>query len=196
MTANAGLVSVHGRDKNRLEWLLIDPRESYLFCAAILAPPGDALVRLLRNDSELLDSMSWLDAYADDVALLRALQVEHTRLFVNAIPGLEVPPYAAFYLELDHPQAWLVRIRDRLSALGLEPVVSHRERLDHIAVLLEAAGRIQESLVRCVFIEEFLVTWIRSYSQKLVGAAALPLYPEFVAAAAHLVDADSRSLNS
>jgi len=196
MTGNTDSVSKHADDRMCHQWLMKNTCESYLFLAAIMTPPVAVHVRLLRNESQLLgNNVNWFNEY-DDVALLRALQVEHTRLFVSAIPGLEASPYAASYLVPHKSEALLVRIRDRLSKLGLEPLSSNRERLDHIAVLLEAAGLIKESRVRCVFVAEFLRTWIRSYSRKIETAAALPLYPAFIAAAVHLVDTDSRSLNS
>ena len=56
----------------------------------------------------LLDSVKWQDASdelrrlrAQDTAFLESLQVEYTRLFINAFPQVLAPPYGSVYLSDD-----------------------------------------------------------------------------------------------
>lgn len=167
-----------------------EPCESYRLLAATLAPPTHALVSLLHSDPKLPLNRAWLAQYPDDGDLLEALEEEYTRLFVNAFPQLEAPPFAAIYLSPQRPERLLAQIEERLMALGLAPAGSRRERFDHISVLLEAAGRTGDPTARTAFVVEFLAPWLATYEQRLQQIAELPLYPELVTAAIDLISTE------
>ena len=167
-----------------------DQSESYRLLAATLTPPTPALVSLLRGDPQLPVSRAWLSQYHDDHDLLGALAEEYTRLFVNAFPQLEAPPFAAAYLNPQRPEMFLVEIEERLVALGLEATGLRNERFDHISVLLEAAGRTTDPMVRSTFVLEFLAPWLSAYGKRLEQISKLPLYPELVNAASALVSTE------
>ena len=129
--------------------------------------------------------------YPADV-LLDTLKKEHTRLFVNAFPQLAAPPYAAFYLDPERPDRLLTRIGERLTSLGLIPNKSVRERLDHVRLLLEAAGRIPNTKARADFVLELLLPWFPRYRNRLSEAVELPLYSGLIDAADELVASSAK----
>ncbi len=167
-----------------------EPSESYRLLAATLAPPTLALVSLLRGDLKLPVSRAWLSQYLDDGDLLRTLEEEYTRLFVNAFQRLEAPPFAAVYLNPQRPELILARIEEWLLSLGLEPTGPRNERFDHISVLLEAAGRAGDPAARANFVFEFPIPWLLNYGQRLKQIAKLPLYPDRIKAAAALISTE------
>ncbi|MEN8128998.1 MAG: molecular chaperone TorD family protein [Pseudomonadota bacterium] len=171
-----------------------NPEEVYRLLSVALAPPTAALVSLLRGDPDLPGNGPWSTGVSDD-QLLHDLQAEHTRLFVNTFPRLSAPPFAAVYLTPEHPERLLLRIEERLGRLGLEPAGEFRERVDHLRLLLEAAGRAPTPMARVEFVGEFLAPWLPVYGQRLSEAAALPLYPGLIGAAIDLAVEDAKEFN-
>jgi TorA maturation chaperone TorD len=172
--------------------LLEDTGESLHLFSLLLAPPGPPHVRLLRADARLPGGGDWVAAQGDDATLLAWLREEHTRLFVNAFPGLVAPPYAAFYLAAEDAPAFLQRIAYRLQSLGLGGKGATNERPDHVRVLLEAASHCPEGVQRAEFLAEFLLPWLDTYLGRLAAAASLPLYPALVRAAQALICIEAR----
>ena len=171
--------------------LLEDSGESLRLLSLLLAPPTPPLVELLRGDTSLPGGGEWVVAQGDDATLLARLREEHTRLFVNAFPGLAAPPYAAVYLAAEDAPALLERIAYRLQSLGVGCNGGTNERPDHLRVLLEAAGHCPAGIQRADFLAEFLLPWLDAYLERLAGAASLPLYPALVGSARALIRAEA-----
>jgi TorA maturation chaperone TorD len=124
--------------------------------------------------------------------LLARLREEHTRLFVNAFPGLAAPPYAVVYLAAEDAPAFLEGIAYRLQSLGLGGKGASNERSDHVRVLLEVASHCPAGVQRAEFLAEFLLPWIDAYLGRLAAAASLPLYPALVHGARALIYSEAR----
>ncbi|MCP4287304.1 MAG: hypothetical protein GY792_23155 [Gammaproteobacteria bacterium] len=166
--------------------LLEDVGECLCLLSLLLAPPGEALLRLLRSDPGLSDGSEWPNFYLDDDKLLERLQEEHTRLFVSGFPHLDAPPFAAEYLD-EEPGQLLVSLQERLTASGMRVSRSEAGRPDHLRVLLEAAGHLADAGERHRFLERYLVPWFPVYRNRLESAARLPLYPALIEAVESLV---------
>src|SRR5260370_38038740 len=81
-------------------------------------------------------------AAADD----RAVSKEFFDLFIGLGRG-ELLPYASYYLTGFLHERPLARVREDLTALGIERAGTSRGPEDHIAILLEVmAGRVRRSL--------------------------------------------------
>ncbi len=158
--------------------LLDDVGESLRLLSLLLAPPGEALIRLLRSDSGLPGG-DWTACYPDDENLLERLQEEHTRLFVTAFPRLVAPPYAAEYLDEESGQL-LASLEERLSATALQVSGGGKGRPDHLRVLLEMAENLADAGERHGFLDHYLAPWLPQYCERLKSAARLPLYPALV----------------
>ncbi len=127
----------------------------YRFLARCFSYPDTELIRLLDGDSlaEILDSWSvlgldasaqmkeitsWLES-AGPAAALDEMQIEYTRLFVNAYPRIAAPPYSSIYLDKDH-QVWgpsTAQAGRFYEEAGLSPSEDFADIPDHIAAELE-----------------------------------------------------------
>jgi len=127
----------------------------YRFLARCLYYPDTELTRLFGGDSlaDILDSWSvlgldaspemreitaWL-ASTGSQAALDELEIEYTRLFVNAYPRIPTPPYSSVYLDKDH-QVWgpgTAQAGRFYEEAGLCPSADFADIPDHIAAELE-----------------------------------------------------------
>ena len=86
-----------------------------------------------------------VDAISRKEQNLRALQVEYTRLFINAVPKVPAPPYESVYLGqnrvMGEPAS---RVLAAYREAGLAPSQGWREPPDHVAVELEFAAYLLE----------------------------------------------------
>ncbi len=131
------------------------------------------------------------------------LEIEYTRLFVNAHPRLECPPYETVYVE--HARRLMGRSGIALAHLmdeaGLKVAESFAEPPEHVAAELEfmaylvyleltgeaRAAELQERLYR-----EHLSHWIPEYAGCLRKAARHPLYKAYADLLDELIKAEAR----
>jgi len=67
---------------------------------------------------------------------LEALQIEHTRLFINAFPKLMAPPYKSYYLENELYGESTSEILQNYRDFGFNISAQLKEPADHLAVEL------------------------------------------------------------
>jgi TorA maturation chaperone TorD len=144
-------------------------------------------------------------------ALLEALAVEYTRLFLG--PGRHVRPYAATYL--GGPGASLcgqatIWVRNFMEAAGFALTPERRDLPDHVSVELEfmarmamreaealdagdAAAASQSRRVQKEFLETHLGRWLPQFCGQAAGHAELSFYRELTRLAGHFLDSEIAS---
>jgi TorA maturation chaperone TorD len=135
------------------------------------------LLASLHLKTEQQDIINWRTTVKDP--LLDA-QLEYTRLFINAVPHVIAPPYAAIYMDGDKTLQGKTteRTRDFYREHGFD-LVSEAEPADHIQFELE--------FLSCLFREEafdsaddFLTTlfrpWFERFLSKTLEEKGHPLY--------------------
>lgn len=130
----------------------------YRFLARCFSFPDVELVKLFDGESltECLDGWrtlgldvtseaaeitAWLRSAGSEAAL-QELQLEYTRLFVNAYPRIPAPPYSSVYLGEDR-LVWgqsTARAAKLYEAAGLHMAEDFAEIPDHIAAEMEFAS--------------------------------------------------------
>ena len=139
-------------------------------------------------------------------AALQALQVEYTRLFINAVPHVPAPPYASAYFGqglLMHEPAQAALKAYRLA--GLEMAEDFNDLPDHLAAELEFLSWIEERAIEAeergesdgaqnwkdqeeAFLFQQLKPWLPEFSKRVEEAARIPFYPELVKLAMLLLE--------
>ncbi|HIJ79273.1 MAG: molecular chaperone TorD family protein [Desulfobulbaceae bacterium] len=128
-------------------------------------------------DDESRDLADFLDFSAD---WLEPIQIEYTRLFVNAVPSVIAPPYGSIYLSADGmlygPSA--VSVKEFYQEKGFE-LAGEGDLPDHIsseleflALLAEQGNQADEDL----FLNKHFRTWFPKFKEKLLGEVQHPFY--------------------
>ncbi|MFO7774061.1 MAG: molecular chaperone TorD family protein [Dehalococcoidia bacterium] len=127
----------------------------YRFLALCFSYPDMELLKLFDGDSlgecldawhvlgldasgEMREVIAWLESTGPEVALSE-LQVEYTRLFVNAYPRIPAPPYSSVYLDEDR-LVWgpsTAQAGRFYEEAGLCPSADFADIPDHIAAEME-----------------------------------------------------------
>jgi TorA maturation chaperone TorD len=112
--------------------------------------------------------------------LVDTLQVEYTRLFINAVPHMIAPPYGSFYLDGDHTLQGKStrRTRDYYRQYGYD-IADTSEPADHIRFELEfLAALIRENELEAE--EQFLKTifrpWFSSFYKRVLDDKGHPYF--------------------
>ena len=159
--------------------------QEYALLAVLLARAPDAtllkrIARLRGGATPLGVAHAGLAQAADDAAAEKIAR-EYFDLFVGVGRG-ELLPYGSFYLTGFLHERPLARLREDLSALGIERVAQHREPEDHAAILCEImagliGGQFSVTIDRQkqVF-DKHLAPWIGRFFADLEGAAAADFY--------------------
>lgn len=140
----------------------------------------DALAGLEGGDGVLGARIADLRRVAAE-ASAQAVEREFFALFVGVGRG-ELLPYASYYLTGFLNERPLARVREDLSALGLERGEAMSEPEDHLAILLEvmaglAAGRFEAEPERQArFFARHIEPWAGRLFADLERAAAAPFY--------------------
>ena len=136
-----------------------------------------AILREARMEKEAEELSSLENPGPDD---LENLQVEYTRLFINAVPGTIAPPFGSIYLHADRslygPST--VKVKDFYRQHGFEiknPAAIPDEltlELEFLGLLV-AEGKAEEE-------EEFLALyfrpWFRKFSDVVINETTQPFY--------------------
>ncbi len=166
-------------------------------------PTAERIEQLSDWLNALVEAFSELDLTTDAVVIalaalrekrLETLQVEHTRLFINAVPHVLAPPYASAYdgggQLMGEPAAAALRAYQRA---GLTLSAERRELPDHLATELEfmfflisqelaARGSGNPAHARSLreqqeqFLAEQLLPWVPSWRKKVEPADRTRLY--------------------
>ncbi len=126
---------------------------------------------------ERMDMASWLET---EPSLIDTLQIEYTRLFINAIPHLVAPPYASVYLGND--RSLQTRHTEKIHRFyrdsGYEirdfsvPADHIHYQLDFLAALAEEGKPDRgEEFLRC-----FFRPWFSPFAQRIAAEAEIPFY--------------------
>jgi TorA maturation chaperone TorD len=135
----------------------------------------------------LLDVLSWKEEHSlllkwqqESKHLLESLQLEYTRLFINAVPHVIAPPYASVYLDGDGSVQGksTEKIRDYYRSCGLD-IADDVEPPDHLqhqlAFLAELVkeGRYKEEEQ---FLARFFRPWFRLFTDIVLQETGHPFY--------------------
>jgi TorA maturation chaperone TorD len=143
-------------------------QEYALLAALLLSAPSSALlerIAQLRDDATPLGRAHANLAEAASQAVAADVEREYFDLFVGLGRG-ELLPYASYYLTGFLNERPLSRLRDDLTALGIERVENNFEPEDHAAALCEimaglASGRFPASPeVQRAFFEKHVSRWM------------------------------------
>ncbi|MDH4331584.1 MAG: molecular chaperone TorD family protein [Desulfobulbaceae bacterium] len=149
-----------------LDWMTAD---YFSVLDSFLAELGwDAEAQALRRS--ISEKADWLEP----------LQVEHTRLFVNAIPAVVAPPYGSVYLSADGmlygPSAEKAKAFYREQGFDL---AGEADIPDHITfeleflALLAQEGKSQEEEV---FLQRHFRPWFPSFQARVIKEVRHPFY--------------------
>lgn len=127
--------------------------------------------------------------------------VEHTKLFVNAYPRLECPPYETLYTEHSHQVMGKsgIAVAHIMDEAGLTVSKSFREPPEHVAAELELmayliylslAGDERGTLLQEKLYTEHLSRWLPRYASCLEKAARQRLYKAYARLLSSLVEAE------
>lgn len=161
----------------------------YLFFSRIMCYPENNFLtdNVLDTYEDLLEKLDLHKEKAqihacrkEDDNLLQTLQVEYTRLFINAVPHVIASPYASVYQKGDHDlQGTLTeKTRDFYRTQGYD-ITNTAEPADHIRFELEflAAlvqnGKLEEEQQ---FLRELFRPWFSKFKDRVVEGANHPFY--------------------
>lgn len=148
----------------------------------------------------------WLDIVPDAAVALRELEVEYTRLFINAFPTVVAPPYGSLYLEPD-AGVWGATTHAVLGLYreaGLGMATSGRAIPDHIVAELEfAACLAQDDMpgnesaptedLWFRFASEFFLPWVPEFMDRVAKQTKSVFYREVAGLARDFVHWDTEN---
>ncbi len=202
----------------------------YRFLARCFSYPDTELIRLLDGDSlaEILDSWStlgldaskemmeitsWLESAGSEAAL-DEMQIEYTRLFVNAYPRIAAPPYSSVYLDKDR-QVWgpsTAQAGRFYEEAGLSPSEDFADIPDHISAELEfisylileqqklqpegnAAGR-DTVEIEGRFLADHFLKWVPQFLNQVVDSTENTFYGTIAHLALRFVELETIRMNN
>ena len=130
----------------------------------------------------LLEGINWHDdirqldsLIADDDDFIESLQVEHTRLFINAAPHVIAPPYGSVYMRgegtIMNRSTEKIRSFYRQHGFDLAPgneIAYHIiYELDFLSLLAEAGNQAEEEL----FLQRFFRPWFGKFHDLVIKGA-------------------------
>jgi len=202
----------------------------YRFLARCFSYPDMELTGLFMGDSlaEILDSWSvlGLDASAEmkeitawlksagSEASLDKLEIEYTRLFVNAYPRIPAPPYSSVYLDKDR-QVWgpgTAQAGRFYEEAGLSPSEDFADIPDHVSAELEfisylileqqklqpegtSAGRDTVEIEERFLADHFL-KWVAQFLNQVVKSTENAFYGTVAHLALRFVELEAIRTNS
>ena len=142
----------------------------------------DALTGLLTSyemDSELTEIQNFCYSENEE-ELLESLQIEYTRLFINAAPHIIAPPYGSFYLDGDRNLQGksTSKTRDFYRQYGCD-ITDSAEPADHIRFELEflaALARDNELDAEETFVTTIFRPWFIQFKKRVLEDKGHPFY--------------------
>jgi putative dimethyl sulfoxide reductase chaperone len=122
---------------------------------------------------------TWRDSTSD---FLEDLQVEYTRLFINAVPNVLAPPYASVYAHVDGtlygPIAEKTKdfYKEKGYTLAQDDIPDHIVyELEFLAILVE-----QDQDGYDTFLDTLFYPWFSKFEEKVIQATEHPFYRTIV----------------
>ncbi len=139
----------------------------------------EGLLSSYEMDSELAEIQNLRPA-ENEQELLDILQIEYTRLFINAAPHIIAPPYGSFYLDGDHTlQGKSTRTtRDFYRQYGCD-IADPSEPADHIRFELEflaSLARESEFEAEETFVATVFRPWFNQFKNRVLEDKGHPFY--------------------
>lgn len=163
--------------------------EIYGFLALTMRYPNSSFLdgQFLDAYESLLQSLDWKEEYtnmqgwrAQTSNIISDLQIEYTRLFINAARKTTIPPYASVYMDGDRSIQGKTteKTKDFYRSCGYE-VTSSTEPPDHIQHELEflaaLAGENRQEEER-VFLHSLFRPWFTRFFKHSIQEARHPFY--------------------
>ena len=137
----------------------------------------EALLTSLDRPAELTALSDWRHRSTDP---LDDLRTEYTRLFINAVPHVTVPPYASVYLDgsgiLQGPTT--ERTRDFYREHGYD-LASETEPADHLALELDFLAALTgegQAEAEEVFLRTLFRPWFTRFKERCMQEVRHPFY--------------------
>lgn len=151
----------------------------------------------IEPDEKISAIISWIHERLNRQTALRELEIEYTRLFVNAYPGIPAPPYGSIYLETDG-LVWgdtTVDVLNIYTEAGLRISDDFHDVPDHIAAELEfvwyllreelkakeeedSERGLKMSSIQRQFLTGHLLKWAPSFLDKVIENTRSLFYQE------------------
>ncbi|NTV13362.1 MAG: hypothetical protein HGA96_05450 [Desulfobulbaceae bacterium] len=161
----------------------------YRFLAGALAYPEKRWMRQGYPAAlvEFLAAMGWEEEVAelaglpvDSEQLLFALQLEHTRLFINAVPQAVAPPYGSVYLPDGGTlnTAFTAGTRDSYRRHGFD-LAAGNALADYLPLELEFLAHLHEAGEKGAigdFLQGCFFPWFGEFRRRVQLGAELPYY--------------------
>lgn len=161
----------------------------FRFLARSLSYPG---ADWLNNDyftalRSMLAGLGWHgdireldDIIQEDPDILETLQVEHTRLFINAVPHVVAPPYGSVHMpgEGTMMSKSTEQVRDFYRQRGFD-LAPGKEIADHLVYELEFLALLAESgdpADEELFLQRFFRPWFGKFQDQVIEGADHPFY--------------------
>jgi len=142
----------------------------------------DAMEKMLEN-YEMHSEQQEIDAWRQsekDANLSDTLQIEYTRLFINAAPKIIAPPYASFYIDGDQNLQGKTtqKTRDYYRQYGCD-ITNPHEPADHIRLELEFLAslcRDYELDAEEIFLNTLFRPWFNQFYHRIIEDQGHPFY--------------------
>jgi TorA maturation chaperone TorD len=115
------------------------------------------------------------DLMQEDPDIIETLQVEHTRLFINAVPHVIAPPYGSVYMRGEGTimNKSTERVREFYRQQGFD-LAPGKEIADHLVYELEFLGLLAESgdpAEEGLFLQRFFRPWFEKFRDRVIEGA-------------------------
>lgn len=165
----------------------------------------------IEPDENIGRIVSWIHERPNEQTALEELQVEYTRLFVNAYPGIPAPPYGSIYLEEDG-LVWGDTTVDALkiyTEAGLKIADDFHDIPDHIAAALEFVWYLLReelkakeeedherglkiSSIQSRFLTKHLLKWAPSFLDRVIESTRSLFYREVSVLAGKFIEMEEK----
>ncbi len=146
------------------------------------------------NSSEFNKIDNWSKSFDNKNDLLEELQVEYTRLFINAFPTIPAPMYKSFYEDNELLGRSVGELLDTYERYGFEVSEQENELPDSLSLLLEFVYRMNEEKIpeeeQYNFIEKFILSWISQLEINIIENAKLDFYKVLITSLNNFIKED------
>lgn len=113
---------------------------------------------------------------------LEELQVEHTRLFINAIPHVAAPPYGSIYQHrsLAGQYSEDIHLFYRAQGYDIPPDGDFPDALVYQLEFLSHIAEEEKEEVYAEFLSRFFFPWFGEFATRVRAEAQLPFYPVII----------------
>jgi len=158
--------------------------EYHFLSLCLLYPQADLLPRL--QETAATTGRPWATEMVETFAgeSLEALQIEHTRLFVNNIEGVPCPPYESAYVDGHLLTATTAAVAEFYEEWGLQQALETADylpvELQFLAYLLALESQAEDAqaiaMARQQFKTEHLLRWLPRFAVDLQENAQITFY--------------------